>query len=212
MLDSEAWYVRSARLVLGALGLVAVGTQFFHEIGLGQLRPVNFFSYFTVLSNIGAGSLLVVLASVPGVFRPVTAVWLRGAMAVYMATTGIVYALLLSDEPLGITLPWVNAVTHQIMPIVLVVDWLVVRPRRQLGYLPALAWLVFPLGYLAYSMIRGAVIDWYPYPFLRPDEAGGVTGMSIHIVGIVLGVVVASLIVAWLGNARQTRPELSTAA
>ena len=30
----------------------------------------------------------------------------------------------------------------------------------------ALWWLLVPLTFFAYSLIRGAIVDWYPYPFI----------------------------------------------
>lgn len=202
MLVSEAWPVRLFRALLGGLALAAVGTQFLREVGLPSFSPVNFFSYFTILSNIAAGFLLVGLAVVSGTRRPRLREWVRGAMTVYMATTGLVFALLLDTGDLGLTLPWVNTVIHRVIPVVLLVDWLAVRPRRRVGYGSALAWLGVPVLYLAYSLVRGAVVGWYPYPFLQPAEIGGPTGMLIHIAGIAAGIAIASLLVAWAGNVR----------
>jgi hypothetical protein len=44
--------------------------------------------------------------------------------------TGLVFALLLADlqEELQLTKPWVDAVLHQVMPIVLALDWLLDPP------------------------------------------------------------------------------------
>ena len=50
------------------------------------------------------------------------------------------------------------------------------------------AWwvLVFPLVWLVYSIIRGLIVDWWPYWFINPNEPAGVTGMLTYIVGIML--------------------------
>ena len=38
---------------------------------------------------------------------------------------------------------------------------------------PSVGWsLVYPLGWIAYTFLRGAVVDWYPYPFLDVSEIG----------------------------------------
>lgn len=212
VLASEVWTVRLFRLLCGGLAVLAVGAQFGREVVLPGFSPVNFFSYFTILSNSVAGLFLIGLALVPGRSRPRLGEWLRGAMTVYLATTGIVYAVLLDTGELGLTLPWVNAVLHRVIPIVLLVDWLVVRPQRRVDYGKALAWIGIPMLYLVYSFVRGAVVGWYPYPFLQPAEVGGVVGMLIHILGIAVGIAVASLLVAWVGNARVRSTEASAAA
>jgi hypothetical protein len=53
----------------------------------------------------------------------------------------------------------VNTVVHQVMPVVIVLDWLFVPPVRPLPVRRVLWWLVFPLLYLAYTMIRGPLAD-----------------------------------------------------
>ena len=40
------------RLAFAALTLAAIGTQLAESAGLGILDPVNFFSYFTIQSNL----------------------------------------------------------------------------------------------------------------------------------------------------------------
>jgi hypothetical protein len=45
-------------------------------------------------------------------------------------------------------------------------------PRAQTS--PRIAWLsaLFPFCWLAFTLIRGAVIDWYPYPFIDVTRLG----------------------------------------
>lgn len=214
MLSSGAWIVRLARMLLGALAVVAVGRQFFAEVGLDDFSPVNFFSYFTILSNIATGLLLFRLGAAPGRGNRAVLEWLRGGMTVYMATTGVVFALLLDDGDLGLTLPWVNTVMHRVIPLVMLVDWLLVRPRARVAYGRAVVWLTVPLVYVAYALGRGAVTGWFPYPFLRPEEVGGVDGVLLHLVAMAVGIAAVSLLVAWMGNSRlrRERPEVGVPA
>ena len=46
------------------------------------------------------------------------------------------------------------------------------RPVRRIGFRTALPWLGVPLVYVAYSLLRGPLVDWYPYPFLDPADGG----------------------------------------
>ena len=156
----------------------------------------NLFSYFTVLSNVfGAGVLLV------GVFRPVPDV-VRGAAALYLGMTGLVFALLLSGVDVGALEPWQNAVLHQLLPVVLVADWLLVPPGRGFPVMRSLWWLVFPAVYLVYTLVRGSIVDWYPYPFVDPRPRGyqHVITMSV---GIAVAFGVAALAVGWAGSRRR---------
>ncbi|HEY0451541.1 Pr6Pr family membrane protein [Actinophytocola sp.] len=183
--------VAGYRLVFG---LLALGTVVYLATQVPSLP--NLLSYFTVLSNVfGAGVLLV------GAFRPVPDL-VRGAAALYLGMTGLVFALLLSGADLGLLEPWANSVLHHVLPVVAVLDWLLVPPRRGIPMARSLWWLAFPAAYLAYTLVRGAIVDWYPYPFLDPRPRGypHVITMSV---GIAVAFGVAALAVGWAGNRRR---------
>jgi hypothetical protein len=192
------------RLILGVVTLVAILRQFGIQIQLG-FSAVNFFSYFTNLSNTFAAIVLIVAAIRLARDREPTVAedLIRGASVVGMAIVGIVFALLLRSEDLGSLLPWVNTVLHYIMPVAVVLDWLYQPPRSSLSFRQTLVWLIFPLLYLSYVLIRGSIVGWYPYPFLDPANVGGYVGVA----GYSLGIVVVFLFVAWvlmmLGNRRK---------
>jgi len=126
---------------------------------------------------------------------------LRGAAVVYLVTTGVVYALLLSNADVQVTLPWVNTVLHRVMPIVVFLDWLIVPPSSTISMREASWWLAFPIVWTVYTMIRGAIVDWYPYPFLDPRLHGPVE-IAVTMVGIALFIAVVIAAVRWIGNAR----------
>jgi bacteriorhodopsin len=49
-------------------------------------------------------------------------------------------------------------------------------------------WLivVFPIVWVIYTMIRGPIVGWYPYPFLNPDIEPGVGygGVTVYVIAI----------------------------
>src|SRR6202043_724383 len=85
--------------------------------------------------------------------------------------------LLLRQVDLGSLRPWVNGVLHVVTPCVVVVDWLAAPPRKKLDSHILLRLLIFPTVYLAYVLIRGSQVGWYPYPFLNPARPGGYRGV-----------------------------------
>ncbi|MDQ2973103.1 MAG: Pr6Pr family membrane protein [bacterium] len=119
----------------------------------------------------------------------------RGAAALYMIITGIVFSLLLSglDNVALTAVPWDNVVLHYIMPIVLLVDWLVDRPAKALSFKQSLVWLIYPAVYVIYSLIRGALVGWYPYPFLNPETMG-----YLIVVSTSVGILVLSIALVWV--------------
>jgi hypothetical protein len=137
--------------------------------GLGRDIPTtiaNFFSFFTILSNVIAAVVLAVAGTTslvrPG--REQSSLGLSAALAcatTYMVITGIVYNALLR----GITLPqgsepvpWSNEVLHLVAPLFLLVDLLVGIRRRALQWRVVGVVVAFPLLWTAYTLIRGPLV------------------------------------------------------
>jgi len=184
-------WVRAYRLFFGLLTIVAMAYQYYDGSKDDSFSPGNFFSFFTIQSNIIAAVVLLVGASGASfVVRP-TFTWdlVRGAAAIYMALTFIVYGLLLSDisEELQTVIPWINNVVHRIVPIVMVIDFLIRPLLHRITFRQALAWAVYPIVWLVYTIIRGNATDWYPYPFLDPDKVGSWLGVAAICFCIMIG-------------------------
>jgi hypothetical protein len=192
------------RALFGSLGVAAIVTQLADLAGKGVLNPVNFFSYFTILSNTLA---VVVLLTGATVWRDRRSpVWdmLRGAAVLYMTVTLIVFALLLSGTDVDTAIPWVNAVVHQLLPVVMIVDWLIDPPANPLTIRQGLAWLIPPLIWIVYTMIRGPIAGWYPYPFLDPAN-GGYGSVAVTTLVILAGGAVLCAILVTAGNTMRDR-------
>lgn len=161
-------YIRTLRLFFGLLGLAAVLTEMVVTSIEGTFNPIYFFSYFTILSNIAAGIVLIYLACNMRISP--TAQVVRGAVTLYMAMTGVIFAFLLAGlQNVRLTaVPWDNIVLHYIMPIVMVVDWLIFPPQTRVSLKRAVLWLLFPIAYVIFTLVRGGASGWYPYPFFNP--------------------------------------------
>lgn len=164
-----------ARVALAVLGLVALGVGYDRDVHTGD--AVNFFFYFTDLSNLFGALVLLVggAAGLRGRGRapgPVPDL-VRGAAVLYLVITGLVYWTLLASQTTPETIRWQNDIVHGVMPVVLLLDWLLLPPVSRLSRAKAWRWLVFPLAYLAVSLVRGPIVRWWPYDFLDPREPGG---------------------------------------
>jgi hypothetical protein len=166
----------------------------------GTLNPVNYFSYFTIDSNLIATGVLI--AGAVHRDRPATPRLdlVRGGAVVYMSITGIVFTLLLSNTDVDTAIPWVNSVVHELMPLVMLADWLVTPPAVRLQIRQGLLWLSFPLAWIVYTIIRGAIVNLYPYPFLNPAN-GGYGSVAVNCIAILVAMVVVSALVVVLANA-----------
>ena len=170
---ARPWFAVTALCVLAGVALsvysAARGPGHFRT---GVERAFNTFAFFTILSNLlvgGTTGLLAVKLDRPSiVFRT-----FRMMGLVSITVTGIVYHVALSSlfdldgiQQLG------NQLVHTVVPLLTVLGWLIFGPR---GYTSrAVAWLslLFPAGWLVFTLIRGAVIHWYPYPFIDVSVIG----------------------------------------
>lgn len=187
------------RLCFGLLVTVALTVQA-HHVATQDASLVNFFSYFTNLSNIAGAAVLLAGGTLGLLNRGRLPDLLRGAVVLYLVVTGLIYLIALSGYELGLLLPWVNTVLHRVMPLVLLADWLVDPPRRPIGRRRVLPWLVFPLLYLTYTLIRGAITDWYPYPFLEPDRRDGYGRVGVACTMVALAFLAIAEAIVWAGN------------
>jgi hypothetical protein len=138
-------------------------------------RFFNFFSYFTVLTNILAALSLTFTflnaQSKIGLFfrNPVV----QSAIAMNIVIVGIVYITVLQKlwQPKGLN--WLADFTlHYAMPFLYAIYWLAFVPKGQLQWKHCFTWLIYPAIYFAYSIIRGPIVNWYPYPFVDVGAIG----------------------------------------
>ena len=196
--------LRVVRAATALIAIAAIVVQAKTLADAGALNLVNFLSYFTIQSNLIGIVVLLLLAARGSGPRPRWLESLRGAAAVYLTITFIVVILLLQNIDVGLQLAWVDFVLHKLTPIVIVADFVLDPPTVPLTGRDAVSWLVYPLVWLAYTIVRGPIVGWYPYPFLDPAHGGyGQVAMtSVLVLGAGAAVCFAY---AWLGT-RLTRP------
>ncbi len=207
------------RIVFAAAVATAIIAQLIASVGRTEadgrtvsIVVANFLSFFTIESN-----ALTVVVLLMGAFFLVTrkgddTTWftvLRLALTTYMATTGIVYNLLLRNvelpqgaEPVW----WSNEILHAIGPIYVVLDWLLAPGRIPLPYWKSIRVVViFPIVWAIYTLIRGPLVPneiagtpyWYPYPFLDPHNSpNGYLSVAFYVILIatIIGLVAAAAI------------------
>lgn len=214
--------------ILGAAAIVAaIVTQLANNItywraeGIEDLStlPVNFFSFFTIDSNI-----LTVVAFIAGAAllirrRDDSPGWgvFRASVTAYMAVTFIVYNALLRGINVaeGLVVPWTNEVLHVVGPLLVIADWLFAPGRRRLEWSAIRVVIVFPVAWAVYTLVRGPFAynalagtpTWYPYPFLNPaNSSEGYVSVAFYVVLIaaVIGLTAAAII--WVSRRRPRWP------
>ncbi len=207
-----------ARLAAAGAGIAAIVGQLDtsltywpqHGVTNTALSVTNFFSFFTILSNVGAVVVFLVGAYLLLARSGADPRWynlFRASVATYMIVTGIVYNLLLRNVelPQGSTLEWSNEILHVAIPILALLDWLFTPGRTEIEWNQLWKILVFPIVWVIYTMVRGPFTPnevlgepyWYPYPFLNPHLShNGYLSVAFYIVLIAatIGLVAAGVI------------------
>src|SRR6218665_740961 len=136
---------------------------------------IKFISVYTILTNILVALcltyVLVGRASKWGAFfsRP----GVLASVAVHIVVVGLVYNTILRSlwTPEGFQM-FVDELLHSVMPLVFLFYWLIFVPKHTLEWKQAFPWMLYPLFYLIYILIRGAITGQYPYPFIDVTQLG----------------------------------------
>ncbi|WP_199199686.1 Pr6Pr family membrane protein [Micromonospora sp. RP3T] len=148
---------------------------------LGPATVTGLLPYFTIQSNVAVGVLAGYAAWCAARDRPEPPSALKGAVTLYITITGTVYHLVLANpaSPFAMAQPhrepgewWGNQLLHTVVPLLAIADWALFDRRGRLRPRYAAWWLVFPLAYLGFALMRGLVVHRYPYPFLDAGQLG----------------------------------------
>lgn len=177
------------RLLIGLGLLGSVAWQVTDRIANNVFRPFEYFAYFSIDTAIIAG-LVLVITGLGILLKQEDTKWVeisRLSLTVALIVVGVVYHLLLADAAPDIrdagyqwpVLP--NQIIHTYAPILIVFDYLLSVKAFQIKLRAALWVAVFPLVWLAFSVIRGSLDGWWPYWFIDPNGDGGLTGMLSYV-------------------------------
>ena len=85
----------------------------------------------------------------------------------------VVYWALLASihNPVGLS-AIANVGLHLIVPIIYILDWVLFAAKDKMSFKHIPFWILYPISYGIYTIIRGAITGTYPYPFLNVTELG----------------------------------------
>lgn len=171
---ARAWFAATALVVLAAVVLQVVVTATSSEgfFPTAPQRTLNLFAYFTVQSNVLVGITSARLARRLET-GDLAARALRLASVLGILVTGVVYHTVLRQLfDLEGAAAVADVLLHTVSPLMCVGGWLLLGPRGGAD-LRSAAWaLLFPVLWLAFTLLRGAVVGFWPYPFVDVDELG----------------------------------------
>ncbi|MBC7440241.1 MAG: Pr6Pr family membrane protein [Flavobacterium sp.] len=162
---------------------------------------IRFFSFFTILTNTLVAFYFICLFlskkqeskifEKPGTLTAIT---------VYITIVGLVYQVALRKiwQPEGLQLI-VNELLHSVIPVLVIIYWCFFEKSKNISYSQILKWLIYPLIYLIYILVRGNFSDFYPYPFVDVN-AIGLRDVIINTLGLLVLFTLTSAMFIYIGK------------
>nr|WP_294904612.1 Pr6Pr family membrane protein [uncultured Lacibacter sp.] len=199
---------RFIQISIAAIAWFAVILQLYLQIinrttGVTE-AVIRFFSYFTILTNILVAVCFTSLSLQKGkAFHFFNKPGVITAVTVYILIVGLVYNLVLRSlwSPQGLQL-LVDNLLHTVTPLLALVYWFAYVPAKQISWKQAPAWMLYPLFYLIYVMIRGSFSNFYPYFFIDATALGYAKAF-VNAVYVTAAFLLVSLLLIWLGKKKK---------
>jgi hypothetical protein len=195
------------RLIVAASLVGSVIWQVADRLLNNVFRPGEYFAYFTIQTSLIAAVVLAVagVLELKGKADNKTLNLARLSISAYAIVVAVVYNALLrgteaqpGEPDYGYVWPVLpNEILHVWAPIFIVLDFALAKTATKIKFKQIFWILVFPMAWLAFTIIRGLITDWWAYWFLDPTLEAGVGGVAVFIMIIVVfGLVSASISLA----------------
>lgn len=126
-------------------------------------------------------------------------------LVVWTAMIAAVYHLILAPfwQAPGVTNA-ADVALHSALPALVLLWWAAYAPKRGLRPAMAFGWLVWPVTYATYVLVRGLMTGFWPYPFADPDALGP-GRLSVNVALLCAGVLGLGLLVTVAARRLQSR-------
>lgn len=195
------------QLLSGLFGCFALALQLYLIIkntpasGKSYLsETVRFFSYMTIWTNIlvTLTYLVPLIAKNSTLGKFLSSPFMETGTMLYITVVGISYHFLLAH--IWVPTGWqkvADVSLHYAVPAIYIFYWFVFVRKGEQRFSNSYKWLVYPLVYLVYELIHGAIVNVYSYPFIDVNALGYGTvlrnglllGAGYYLVGLLLVVI-----------------------
>ncbi|MDF3981731.1 Pr6Pr family membrane protein [Luteibacter sp. PPL201] len=189
-------------VVVAAVAWPGLLLQYWLILWSGPLLQVTvrYLSFFTILSNLLVALVATAIATggnwAP--FNRLRTARVRGLAALSITVTWLVYMTVLQGHwhPRGVHLI-ADRTVHYVVPLMYVAWWATLQEHGTLSWGDIGRWLGFPLAFAVWTLLRGAVVHEYPYPFMDVDRIGYghvvLNSLAVGVLFVVLGALYVSL-------------------
>lgn len=199
---------RIAQLIIAFVTWTAVLLQFYLQIANRTTAVseavIRYFSYFTILTNLLVAvcfsSLLLKESKAERFFKQPTVIT---AVTVYILIVGLVYNLILRSQwnPQGLQL-LADYMLHSITPLSALFYWIIYVPAREVSWKHTPSWMLYPLFYLVYVIIRGSFSNFYPYFFIDVSKLGYAKTFT-NAAYVTAAFFIVALMLIWIGRKKK---------
>jgi hypothetical protein len=196
---SAAWFALVLQFALTMRTSIANGMTVIGAIS-------TYLSFFTLLTNLLVAVVLSfsLLAPKSRWGRFFSSPVVGTGTALYIAMVGLVYSILLRHtwNPEGLD-KLTDVILHDLVPVMYVAFWIFFVAKSGLRWRDPLSWAIYPIIYLAWILIRGAISGRYPYPFVDVGQLGYPQALLNSAMLLVIFLVAGFGVVAvarWIGS------------
>jgi hypothetical protein len=160
------------RVMSAAILLTTLIANQINNLDTGSPFAPHYLFLFTIQGNLLTAMWFLAVALIPRIRLDHSR--FRGALMSWGFVLSIVYWIIIAPRMLHPDpFNWkMNIILHSWSPLALLADCLMTGNCKKIGWKEPLVWTAYPVGYLLVTLIRGWVINWYPYPFLDPAWMG----------------------------------------
>lgn len=170
---------KNISILIAVIAWAAVIIQYYlmlqHRTASISETTIRFFSFFTILTNsLVAAYFTWGVSAKDG--KPLSVIHKPGtltAVTVYITVVGLVYQFVLRQtwDPMGLQ-KIVDELLHSVIPLSVIIFWYFYEAKQPVKYMQISRWLIYPLVYLIYILVRGHFSAFYPYPFVNVADIG----------------------------------------
>jgi hypothetical protein len=190
---------KTLSILFALLGWFAVVTQYIimmeNRVESAAETTIRFFSFFTILTN-----SIVAVYFTAQIFNPENSLLTKPgtltSITLQIVVVGLVYQTVLRPiwNPQGLQ-KIVDELLHSVLPVLTVIYWWFYEQKSEVKFRQIPGWLIYPLVYLIFILIRGSASDFYPYPFIDVTTLGYQAVIINSLVMLILFAGIAFLLV-----------------
>ncbi|MEO8142083.1 MAG: Pr6Pr family membrane protein [Sphingomicrobium sp.] len=162
---------RVAAAAIALVGWVGLAAQFGATHALGHTAVETLWillRYFTILTNLVVAATMTTIA----LGRIASPSWI-GGVTLAILLVGIIDATLLRGMPqLTGAAHLADILLHKVSPLAVPLWWLAFGTKGQLTARDPLLWMLAPLAYFTYALVRGGIDGKYAYSFIDVAQHG----------------------------------------